>query len=909
MKKSAHPTASSRRRKHLLRRHPLQTVFAPQSVALIGATEEPGSVGRTIFENLRTGGVDGVIFPVNPHRTKVLGSKAYKSISAVPEPVDLAIIATPAETVPEIIEQCASAGVAGAVIISAGFRECGAAGADLERQIQARRQRMRIIGPNCLGVMIPHLGLNATFAANMALQGHVGFLSQSGALCTAVLDWSLREKVGFSAFISVGSMLDVGWGDLIFHLGDDPYTKSIVIYMESVGDAHAFLSAAREVALVKPIIVIKVGRTAPASKAAASHTGAMTGNDAVLDAAFQRVGVLRVNTVGQLFAMAEVLGKQPRPAGPRLAIITNAGGPGGLATDMLIATGAQLAPLSTETISALDQQLPPHWSHNNPVDILGDADAERYARSAGIIFHDPSVDGVLVILTPQAMTDAKATAEQLTQYARIPGKPLLASWMGGPAIEAGEEILNRSGIPTFRDPDSAAEAFADMWRYSYHLNSLYETPSLAPESEETAARFAQAEAIIARARKAKHTLLPEADSKKILAAYEIPTVPTFVATTEEDAVSAAEELGYPVVLKLHSRTIAHKSDVGGVQLNLCGPSAVRTAWSDIQKAVPSLDDFLGVTVQPMVMQQGIELILGSSIDPQFGPVLLFGAGGHMVEILKDTVLGLPPLTATLARRMMEQTRIFAALKGIRGDRPLDIAALEQLLVRFSHLVAEQRMIREIDINPLLATPGGFMALDARIVLHDPEIPEEQLPFPAIRPYPTHYITHWKLKNGTSVTIRPIRPEDEPLMIRFHETLSERTVHFRYMSILTFQERVAHKRLARICFNDYDREIPLVAEQRSPTTHDREIIGVGRLSKLHGVPEAEFAIVIGDQWQGLGLGTQFLKRIVSIGRKEKLTRIIAHMLPDNYAMQHIARKLGFVLHHDPAADEVEAELRL
>ncbi len=710
----------------------LDSIFGPASVAVVGATETLGSVGRTVIENLLKGGFEGVIYPVNPKRDTVLGLKAYPSVVALPARPDLAVIITPPVTVPAIVGDCAKIGTRGAIIISAGFKEIGQSGAELERQIlaEARRGSMRIVGPNCLGVMVPQHKFNATFAANMARNGSVGFISQSGALCTAILDWSLRENVGFSAFVSLGSMLDVGWGDLIFHLGDDPNTKSIVIYMETIGDARAFLSAAREVALTKPIIVIKPGRTAAAAKAAASHTGSLTGSDEVLQAAFQRVGVLRVDTISELFDMAEVLAKQPRPKGPRLTIVTNAGGPGVLATDMLIGSGAQLAELTPATMAAFNGILPPTWSHNNPVDIIGDARPELYAKAVDIAVKDPNTDGLLVILTPQAMTDATATAEQLKPFAQLDGKPILASWMGAGQVEAGEDILNAVRIPTFKYPDRAARAFYYMWRYSENLRALYETPALAPESVDAEVKRRQAGSLLAHARKSHRSLLTEYESKQILADYEIPVVETLVAATEAEAVQWAERLGFPVVLKLHSETITHKTDVGGVQLNLQTPAAVRHAWRAIEAAVTEKagqKHFLGVTVQPMIRVEGYELILGSSVDPEFGPVLLFGAGGQLVEIFKDRALGLPPLNGTLARRIMERTQIFAALKGVRGRRPVDMAALEQLLVRFSHLVVEQPWIKEIDINPLIVSPDRILALDARVVLHDAGTGEDALP--------------------------------------------------------------------------------------------------------------------------------------------------------------------------------------
>lgn len=896
---------------------PLDAIFAPKNVAVIGATEKAGSVGRTILWNLISSPFGGTVFPVNPKRPSVLGIKAYPNIAAVPEQVDLAVVVTPAGSVPGVISECVDAGVKGAIIISAGFKEAGPAGVKLEQQVleQARRGRMRIIGPNCLGVMNPVNGLNATFASTMARPGNVGFISQSGALCTAILDWSFRENVGFSAFVSIGSMLDVGWGDLIYYLGDDPHTQSIVIYMESIGDARSFLSAAREVALTKPIIVIKVGQTEAAAKAAASHTGSLTGSDEVLNAAFRRSGVLRVNGIDDLFNMAEVLAKQPRPKAKRLTILTNAGGPGVLATDALITGDGKLAELTPETEEKLKQILPPAASTHNPIDILGDAEPERYAKALEIAIKDPNSDGLLVILTPQAMSDPTRTAEQVVQKLKetaVTGKPVLASWMGGAEVATGEEILNRASIFTFPYPDTAARVFNLMWRYSYNLRGIYETPILSENCGEKACDRVQAETIIRTARQAGRTLLTEYESKQLLSAYGIPTVDTRIAKSPEEAVELAEKIGYPVVLKLYSETITHKTDVGGVRLLIQDAIAVRGAYNGIKNSVTQkigAEHFLGVTVQPMLKVEGYELILGSSLDPQFGPVLLFGTGGQLVEVFKDRSLALPPLNSTLARRMMEQTKIYTALKGVRGRDPVDIAALEQLLVQFSLLVVEQPWIKEIDINPLLASPQRLIALDARVVLHDSDTSEDQLPKPAIRPYPSQYVSPWTLHDRTEVTIRPIRPEDEPLMLKFHQIISEESVYLRYANLVKLSQRITHDRLSRLCFIDYDREMALVGDRTNPETGEHEIIGVGRLSKLHGTNEAEFSMLVADPFQRRGLGTEFLRRLIQIARDEKLDRITAEILSNNMAMQRISEKLGFQMERILGEPMVKAILEL
>ena len=550
-----------------MHRNPLEAIFRPQSVALIGASEREDSVGAALARNL--GSFGGELFFVNPFQKEVMGRPAYQSIEAVPQQVDLAVIATPPATVPAIVKECVDAGVTAAIIVSAGFKEIGEAGVALEEAVmrEAARGGLRIIGPNCLGVMSPHLKLNATFASHTAAPGRVAFISQSGALCSAILDWSRESRVGFSAFVSIGSMSDVGWGDLIDWLGDDPMTQSILIYMESIGDPRAFLSAAREVAQTKPVIVIKVGHTEEASRAAASHTGALTGSDAVLEAAFRRAGVLRVDTIGELFDMADVLSKQPRPVGPRLSIVTNAGGPGVLATDMLVSSGGELARLSEATLAELNAALPPQWSHGNPIDVLGDAGADRFRVAVKAALQDEGSDGVLVVLTPQAMTDAKACASAVIAAAKGTTKPILTSWMGGEDVAAGRELLNAAGIPTFEFPDRAARAFALMWRHGKQLKALYETPASTRDEGGDGGgreRGAGARRVIQAASDAGQTLLSKADCNAVLDAYEIPRLPIGTATSAEEAVQHAAGMGWPVVLKLHSATVTHKTEVGGV---------------------------------------------------------------------------------------------------------------------------------------------------------------------------------------------------------------------------------------------------------------------------------------------------------------------------------------------------------
>ncbi|MDA0246469.1 MAG: GNAT family N-acetyltransferase [Chloroflexi bacterium] len=884
----------------------LQPILNPRTIAVIGATEREGSIGRTVMWNLITNGFEGVIYPINIRRRSVMGIRAYSKLADVPDEIDLAIIMLRADKVVEAVRDCVAAGVRGAIITSAGFREMGEAGAEREAAVlsAARAGGLRLIGPNSLGVMVPRLGLNATFARGIVQPGRVGFLTQSGALGTAVLDWSLRENVGFSAVISVGSMVDVDWGDLLNELGNDPHTRSIIVYMETIGRARAFLSSARAVAMSKPIIVLKPGRTAEAARAAVSHTGSLTGQDEVLEAAFRRCGVLRVNTLDELFYMAESLDKQPRPIGPRLAIVTNAGGPAVLATDELILGGGQLAPLSEETMAALNAILPAHWSHNNPLDVLGDATPEQFAQTLEIVAKDKTAEGLLAILTPQGMTDATAVAKAILPLARSTGKPVLASWMGGGEMAEGERLLNQAGIPTFAYPDAAARVFNYMWRYSRNLRSLYETPSLPEDSDNELTAHAYATAVIEEVRLAGRTLLTEYETKMVLAAYHIPTLDTRLEFTAEEAAATADQIGYPVVLKVNSHHITHKLAAGGIELPVGDKAAVRQAFGRIQAAIPP-EHFDGVTVQPYVPTHlGLELLLGSSQDGQCGPVLLFGMGGTAAEIVRDTSLSLPPLNSTLARRLMERTRIYEGLV----QSGVDMAEMEQLLVRFSQLVVEQPWVKEVEINPLFASKERVGVLDGRIILHPPNTPPEKLSKPAIRPYPRQYSRPWRTKQGLDVTIRPIRPEDEPQIVAFHSTLSEQSVYLRYFQSLNMHQRTNHDRLTKICFIDYDREMALVAEHKDPATGELAIVAVGRLTRQPLDPsEAEFATIVADAYHGQGLGTVILERLIEIGRVEGLHKITAVTLPENLAMKRVFERLGFAFGREDGLTKVVLEL--
>jgi len=708
---------------------------------------------------------------------------------------------------------------------------------------------MRIVGPNCLGIMIPRLGLNATFAPSLARDGHLAFVSQSGAICCSILDWSIQERVGFSGFFSIGAMIDVDWGDIILHLADDWHTKSILIYMESIGDARSFLSAAREVALAKPIIALKVGRTAFGAKAVASHTGASAGNDEIFDAAFRRAGVLRVDTLEELFAMAEVLGKQPRTSGSRLAIVTNGGGPAALAADALAKANGILAKLSEQTVQTLNKTLPSFWSRSNPVDLLSDAKAPQYAAAVEALIKDPNNDGILILLSPQATAEPMATAVRLKPLISPCQKAILVSWMGGNAVKEAEVVLNEAGVPTFTYPDAAARAFCLMAQYNNNLSLLYETPMLpsGPPEEIQRDRVERTlDAVIA----AERTQLTLSEAKEILHSYAIQVADTPVCLDAADAGSGR-----------------------------------------------------------IISANAVELSLTKRIDPDFGPIILFGPGGRLAEVWHDRAIAFPPLNATLAKRLIERSGIYTALRGSAGCLQADLDVLERVLVRFSQLVAEQPLIKAIEINPLLASAEGAVALEVRMGLFESGQAATALSKLVIRPYPTEYVKRWNLADGTPVTIRPARPEDELLMIAFHKSLSEETVKLRYFGFLAGDALVAHERLLRICFSDYDREIALVVEEDQAARGERQIVAVARLIKAYGANEAEVAIVVCDDWQGKGLGTKLLSDLTAIARAEGLDRVVGRMLPENYLMQRICRKLGFTLRYNRSEDAMEAEIEL
>jgi acetyltransferase len=877
----------------------LDKIFKPGGIAVVGASDEPTSVGGTVFRNLRQSAFAGPVYPVNPKRASVQGVEALAAVDALPEPVDLAVVCTPAASVPAIVRQCGESGILGLVITSAGFREMGPEGKALEDRINEEARRfdgLRIIGPNCLGVIAPGVPLNASFAGASPPHGHVAFISQSGALCTSVLDWAIEEGIGFSYFVSLGNALDVDFGDLIDYFSRDGATRSAVLYIESISDARKFMSAARAFSRGKPLVAYKAGRFAESAQAAASHTGALAGEDAVYDAAFERAGIVRVFGVEEMFECAELLARQRVPRGARLAIVTNAGGPGVMATDSLIASRGSLARLSEETLRALNEALPPFWSRGNPVDVLGDAPPERFARAAGLVLKDTAVDAALVILTPQAMTDPTATARAVAEVATQSDKPLLASWMGGGAVRAGTHLLQSAGIPAYPTPDPAVRAFMYLVSYARNLEILHETPrdipvAFTPEREGGRERLGQ---ILSSGR----TLLSEIESKELLAGYGIPVNPTRAASSAEEAVRLAREFGYPVVLKLLSPQITHKTDVGGVALNLASDEAVRQAFARIvagarEKRPDAQVD--GVTVQKMVaLGDRFELILGTKKDPTFGAAILLGMGGITAELYRDRALGLPPLNERLARRMIESLRSWPLLKGYRGRPGVDLDRLIEIVMRFSYLVADLPEILELDINPLLAGAADAVAVDARLVIDRQATERPPRPYAhlAIRPYPEPYVRPTSLRDGTAVTLRPIKPEDEPLWHELIAACSRDSIYYRFRYLF---RKTTHDMATRYCFIDYDREIAIVAEIVAEGA--RKLIGVGRLVSDPDREFAEYAVLVADAWQGKGIGGLLTDYCLEIAGDWGLKRVVAETMPDNRRMIATFRRRSFELEHD------------
>ncbi len=874
--------------------HHLNNIFNPQRIALIGVTTNPNSVSGKVLINLVSGGFRGVVYPVNPENEAVMGIPCYPGLAALPKTPDLAIICTPAEKVPAAVKECGAAGIRGIIIMSAGFGETGEEGRRLEEEVEREIRKyegMRVIGPNCLGIIVPGLKLNASFAADMPRPGNIAFISQSGALCTSVLDWAIEGKIGFSQFVSIGNSLDVEFGDLIDYFGEDENTHCIILYIESIRHPRKFMTAARAFARKKPIIVYKAGRFPESAQVAASHTGAMASEDAVYDAAFARAGLARVYEIGDIFSVAEMIGRNKFPQGPRLGIITNAGGPGVMATDALIAANGVLAELSEPTMALLNENLPAFWSHGNPVDVLGDARAKRIAKATQIVLADPGVDAVLVILTPQAMTNPNATAKEISALAATTRKPILAAWLGGQSMHEADDILVESGIPSYKTPEQAIRAFMTMVAYNRNLVTLYETPRDIPVEfvvDRNQLRSSFREMI-----GTERAVLPENISKTILENFGIATTRPHPAVTADEAVAIAGRIGYPVVLKIHSPDITHKSDVGGVQLDLGSEKQVRAAFERIMESaaqkMPSAR-VEGVTVQRMASpKNAVEMILGIKRDNVFGTVLMVGMGGVTAELFGDKALGFPPLNERLARQMIESLRIWPLLKGYRGAPAKNTDQLIQVLIRLSYLAADYPEITELDINPLLVTTTEVIALDARIVV-EPQPgcgDDDHYSHLALHPYPEKFVKATVLQDGTEVLLRPIKPEDEPLWLEMLGSCSKESLYSRFRYFFHWE---SHEVATRYCYIDYDREIAIVAEILEEGR--RKLVGVGRLIADPDHETVEYAILIADAWQQRDLGNILTDYCLEVAAGRKLKKVVAQTTTDNQRMISVFRKRGF-----------------
>ncbi len=877
--------------------HYLSRLLTPRSVAVVGASERPGSLGRAVFENLLAGGFKGALTPVNPKHARVLGHACARSVASMSSPPDCAVVITPARAVPEVLEDCAKAGVHSAVVLAGGFGETGAEGQALQDRVAriARRAGIRIIGPNCVGIMRPDIGLNATFARTGARPGAIALVAQSGAVCTALVDWAWSAGFGFSSVVSTGAAVDLDAGEILDFCLHDAATRSILLYLEGVRDARRFVSALRAVARSKPIVVMKTGRRESGQRAARSHTGAMVGNDAVFDAVIRRCGAVRARTYNELFALARLLATDRLPAGDRLGIVTNGGGPGVMAADTAGDCRLTLATLSPATITKLGTLLPAHWSHANPVDIIGDATAERFAGALQAVLEDPDVDGVITLFCPQSVLPATDAAAALLPKIRATTKPVLTVWLGEHEVRAAREMVEAAGMPAFATPESSVLALGGLAEYQRAQQILMEVPS--PLAATQAADCDAANALFNKVSMNGRTMMTEPESKQLLGYFGIPVPRTIIARSLDEAQTAAQTVGFPVALKILSPDISHKSDVQGVRLNVRVPAAVESQYESLMSGVRRLRPDAridGIAVQPMIEKRfGRELAVGIARDPVFGPVISFGAGGVAIELMADNAVALPPLSEQLAEELIDRTRIARLLDSYRHIPAARRTAIVDVLLRVSDMVVNCPWLAELDINPLLVDDQGAVALDARVVI-DPAHArlDARYSHMAIHPYPARLARQEVLRDGTTLAVRPIRPEDARMELAFVERLSDQS---RYLRFFTSARSLSPRMLARLTQVDYEKEIALVAV-RSAVPND-EIIGVTRYAALPDSETCEFAVTVGDRWQNKGLGTLLMQRLIAVARANGYVTMIGEILSINQSMLRLAQNLGFTLEVD------------
>jgi len=876
----------------------LDKLFNPKSVAIIGASNRDQSVGKVLSRNLLGGTFDGPVLPVNPHENAIGSTLCYRSIGSLPMVPDLAVICTPAATVPTVLEELAANGTRAAVVVTAGFGEGDGGGAELGKEIRRIKAEypLRVVGPNCVGIMVPTIGLNASFLHIQPPAGNLAFVTQSGAVASAVVDHAAYHNIGFSHVVSLGNMTDVDFGDMLDYLVADPHTKAILLYIESITSPRKFMSAARAAARNKPVIAIKSGRNAASAKAAASHTGALAGSDAVYHAAFRRAGILRVYDLLELFDAVNTLGTGLKAANDRLAIITNGGGLGVLATESLVEQGGRLADLAPETIEALNARLPATWSHSNPVDIIGDATPERYEAALEEVVKDPNVDAVLVLNCPTAIADSLSAAEKVREMvAKKPRVPILTNWVGEGAQAKAKQAFYAASVPSYETPNQAVTGFMHMVRYKRRRDLLMQTPPSLPEGFQPDTE--KARAIINRALADEREWLSEPEAKDLLDCYGIPVVETVIAKDPEAAGQAAAELGDHVVLKILSPDITHKSDVGGVRLDLMGREQVVKAAEEMLRTVRSVKPearIEGFSVQRMaVMPHAEEVIIGISTDRVFGPVILFGKGGVEVEVAKDSSLALPPLNLPLAQDLVQRTRVWKLLQGYRNRPPAAVDELFLALVKLSQIAMELPEVRELDVNPLYINDKGILALDARVRVQDAA---RAIPV-AIEPYPKHLEKRITLDNGLSLLVRPIRPEDEPAMLELIAKSSLDDLRRRFFAPI---KTLPHETAARMTQIDYDREMALIAVNDAG-----EMLGVARLTADPQFETCEYAAMVRTDHQGIGLGRALMSELIDHARSRGLKRMFGYVLTENRPMLALCHDLGFT----EAASQDEVGTRL
>jgi acetyltransferase len=870
--------------------HFLEHLFLPQAIAVFGASDNPDSVAGRVYHNLLRDGFTGPVYPINPKYPTLGEQRCYPDLPSVQAPVDVAVIGTPAASVPEILHQCGEQNVRAAIILSAGFSDNGRPNALQQNLLQtAHRYNIRILGPNCLGLIRPKAKLNATFSNNTALRGNLALISQSGALCTAILDWAAQRNIGFSTVISLGDAADIDFGSMLDYLALDPETKGILLYIEGVRDARGFMSGLRSAARMKPVVVLKTGRHSASAQAAMSHTGSLVGSNDVFDAALQRAGAVRVNNINQLFAIAQLLANQHRVIGNRLAIVTNGGGPGIMATDRALDLGVTLSALSPDTVNQLQAQMPPHWNAGNPVDVLGDAPPERYQRAVEICLRDPNVDGVLVLLTPQAMTHPYDVAQRITRITAPTQKTILTCWMGLGQVETARELFAKHKIPSFTTPENAVEAFAYLVTYYRNQTLLLQVPG--PRKPDSAPDIEGARMIVDVALSEHRNLLSRSEANAVLAAFGIPVTPVTECRSPNEALVAAESLGFPVAMKINSPDIAHKTDVNGVRLNINNAQLVRSAYRELIETVHTLRPQAkldGVTIEAMYQKpHGRELMAGVIRDQVFGPVITFGAGGTMLEFVRDRATALPPLNTLIIENMIGQTRVARLLEQFRNQPAVDRNAIIRVLRHLSELVCELPQIRELDINPFIVNEDGAVVLDARIVVDHRSIGMDRYGHMAIHPYPVRFSWDWQLADGTDIQIRPIRPEDAGIETAFIARLSAQSKYFRFMRAL---HELTPEMLVRFTQIDYDREMALIAVTHE-AGEEKEIAVARYITNPDGV-SCEFAIVVADEWTKRGIGSQLLRKLMEVAKARGLHSMEGEVLADNHPMLEMAKSLGF-----------------